>query len=291
MMITQSDIEESVDAIAAARETHRPLKRLPPGGAALSVDDAYAIQEAFARRCGMAVVGYKIGCASKESQALVRASGPFTSPIFAPGRIGSPAEVSARDFFTIGVEAEFAFSMLEGLPVRATPYERAEVAAAVAALSPVIEICDTRIADWKTASIEEIIADNGFHGGLVVGRSIADWRSLDLPPHEAALSINNEIRAKGASAASLGDPFDGLVWVANDLGRRGYALKAGDIVATGTWTGLHFVSAGAAVVADFGSLGRVDLMVRRRYRRCARFRTRGMAGGVGGSAIRPPARL
>lgn len=261
-MITQSAIEESVNAIAAARESHRPLKRLAPGGAALSVDEAYEIQEAFARRCGMAVAGYKIGCASKESQALVRAKGPFTAPIFAPGRIDSPAEVVARDFFTIGVEAEFAFSMLRGLPARATPYGRAEVAAAVAALTPVIEICDTRLADWKNARIEEIIADNGFHGGLVVGRGIADWQSLDLPTLEAALSINSEIRAKGASAASLGDPLDGLVWVANDLARRGYALKPGDIVATGTWTGLHFVSAGAAVVADFGSLGRVELMVR-----------------------------
>jgi 2-keto-4-pentenoate hydratase len=261
-MITSKDVEESVDAIAESRESHRPLERLPPRGTALSVDDAYRIQQGFASRCGMAVVGYKIGCASKQSQALVGASGPFTAPIFATGKIGSPAEVAAQDFFTLGVEAEFAFSMSRGLPVRATAYEREEVAAAVAALWPVIEICDTRLADWKTATVAEIIADNGFHGGLVVGRSIADWRSVDLPAHEVALSINSEMRARGASAASLGNPFDGLVWVANDLARRGYALKAGDIVATGTWTGLHFVSAGTTVVADFGSLGRVELKVR-----------------------------
>ena len=53
-----------------------------------------------------------------------------------------------------------------------------------------------------------------------------------------------------------------LVWIANELSRRGYCLAAGDIVATGTWTGLHFVREPAEVVADFGSLGRVEVSVR-----------------------------
>ncbi len=261
-MLSREDIEASVDAIAAARSGRRPLGRLPSDATRLSIDDAYAIQDAFARRCGWPIVGYKIGCASKESQALVGAAGPFTAPIFAPGRFDSPAAVSARDYFTLGVEAEFAFTMRTGLPARAVPYERAEVAAAVATVSPVIEICDTRLAQWKTASVEEIIADNGFHGGLVVGRAVADWRSLHLGAHEAALSINGAVRAKGASAAALGDPFDGLVWIANDLSRRGHALRTGDIVATGTFTGLHFVGARSEVVADFGALGRLELTVR-----------------------------
>ncbi|HZO83415.1 MAG TPA: fumarylacetoacetate hydrolase family protein [Candidatus Binataceae bacterium] len=261
-MISPPDVQASVEVLVAARARRLLLERLPPSGASLSVDDAYAIQEAFARRCGLPVVGYKIGCASKESQALVKAQGPFTALIFAPGRLDSPAEVPSQDFFTLGVEAEFAFTMRSGLPARAAPYERAEVAAAVAALWPAIEICDTRIARWKAARIEEIIADNGFHGGLVVGRGIADWRRLDLAAHEVAISVNGAVRAKGASAATLGDPFDGLAWIANDLARRGRALRPGDIVATGTWTGLHFVSGSAEVVADFGSLGRVALSVR-----------------------------
>ncbi len=40
-----------------------------------------------------------------------------------------------------------------------------------------------------------------------------------------------------------------------------YALRAGDIVAAGTCTGLHYVTAPADVVADFGSLGEVRMTV------------------------------
>jgi 2-keto-4-pentenoate hydratase len=261
-MISTSDLEEAVASMLAARAGGRLLKHVPPSGAPLTLDDAYAIQEAFARKCGLAVTGYKIGCASRESQALVGASGPFAARIFALTRLDSPAEVSIRDFFTVGVEAEFGFTMRDGLPPRATPYDRAEVAGAVAAVSPVIELCDTRLENWKTARIEEIIADNGFHGGLVVGTAVSEWQSLDLAAHVVALSIDGAVRASGASAGSLGDPLDGLVWIANELSRRGYGLGKDDIIATGTWTGLHFVREPAAVIADFGSLGRVEVRVR-----------------------------
>lgn len=260
-MISAKDLDDAVASIIAARASRRALRRLPPGGAALSLDDAYSIQEAFVLECGLPVVGYKIGCASKESQALVGAAGPFAARIFAPTRFDSPAEISAHDFFTVGVEAEFAFTMRAALSPRRAPYERTEVARAVASVSPVIELCDTRLENWKAARIEEIIADNGFHGGLVVGTAVNEWESLDLAAHEVALSIGAVVRARGASAGSLGHPLDGLVWIANELSRRGYGLGAGDIIATGTWTGLHFVREPAPVVADFGSLGRVEVRV------------------------------
>jgi 2-keto-4-pentenoate hydratase len=261
-MISSKNIKDSVALMVTARSGKHPFKHLPPGGAPLSLDDAYSIQEAFAREFGAPVVGYKIGCASKESQALVGAAGPFAARIFAPTRFQSPAEISARDFFTLGVEAEFGFTMRDGLPPRVALYERTEVAHAVASVAPIIELCDTRLENWKAARIEEIIADNGFHDGLVVGTVVAGWDSLDLAGHEVALSIDGAVRARGSSAGSLGDPFDGLVWIANELSRRGYGLGAGDIIASGTWTGLHFVRGPAAVIADFGSLGRVEVRVR-----------------------------
>ena len=261
-MMSPGDLDDAVASMLEARSTLRALKRLPPNGAPLSLDDAYVIQEAFVRGCKLRVVGYKIGCASKESQTLVGASGPFAARIFSQTRFDSPAEIRTRDFFTLGVEAEFGFTMRAPLPPRRTLYERAEVARAVASVAPVIELCDTRLANWKDARIEEIIADNGFHGGLVVGQAIEQWQSRDLARHEAVVSIGGEVCAQGTAAGSLGHPLDGMVWIANELSRRGYGLDTGDIVATGTFTGLHFVDEPAPVVADFGSMGRVKVEIR-----------------------------
>jgi 2-keto-4-pentenoate hydratase len=50
-----------------------------------------------------------------------------------------------------------------------------------------------------------------------------------------------------------------LVWLANQQSRFGRGLAAGDIVSTGTCTGLDRVAPGDRALADFGSLGQVEL--------------------------------
>ena len=52
-----------------------------------------------------------------------------------------------------------------------------------------------------------------------------------------------------------------MVWLVNQQSGFGRGLKAGDIVSTGTCTGLADVAPGDVVVADFGSLGCVELML------------------------------
>lgn len=260
-MLKPDAIEDAAARFVAARQQKRALPGLPPHCAPRSLDDAYAIQEAFVRRWGPKVIGYKIGCSSKRSQALVKATGPIVGRLFEPTRFASPAEISPRDFFMIGVEAEFAFVMGADLPARGTEYDRATVAAAVASVVPAIEICDTRLADWKAAGLAQIVADNAFHGGVVAGRPVDDWRGFDLGTHEAVLSIDGTIRGRGTGALVLGHPLDALAWLANELSRCGHGLGKGDLVAAGTCTGLHFATPGATVAAEFGTLGSVQIRV------------------------------
>jgi 2-oxo-hept-3-ene-1,7-dioate hydratase len=226
----------------------------------LSFDDAYAVQAAFRELWDDAVVGHKVGCSSEQSQRLVNSPGPIAGSLFRDALWQEPARIPAARFFVAGVEAEFGFRLGADLPARSTPYAREEVGAAVDAVVPLIEICDTRLSDWRTRRIEEITADNAFNGGVVVGKPVEGWRSLDLATHRVTLSIDGELRGEGTGALVLGHPLIALTWLANDLSRRGSGLRAGDLVAAGTCTGLHFVSAGSTVVADFGAaLGKVTI--------------------------------
>jgi len=94
---------------------------------------------------------------------------------------------------------------------------------------------------------------------LVTGSWTADWRALDLKSHRVCMTINGEPRGQGQGALALGHPMNVLVWLANQQSRFGRGLLAGDIVSTGTCTGLDRVAPGDRAVADFGSLGRVEL--------------------------------
>jgi 2-keto-4-pentenoate hydratase len=85
-----------------------------------------------------------------------------------------------------------------------------------------------------------------------------DWRALDLTTHRLAIRINDKERGRGEGARALGDPMNVMVWLANEQSKSGRGLKAGDIVSTGTCTGLDGVKPGDHVLADFGSLGSVE---------------------------------
>ena len=71
------------------------------------------------------------------------------------------------------------------------------------------------------------------------------------------MAINDEVTAVGSGSRALGDPLNVLLWLANKLSERNLGLVAGDIVATGTCTGLDRVEPGDVARADFGTLGAV----------------------------------
>ena len=64
-------------------------------------------------------------------------------------------------------------------------------------------------------------------------------------------------RAKGARL--LGDPLIALTWLANELSLLGIGLRAGDWASCGTCMVPLEALPGDRVVADYGTLGRVEL--------------------------------
>lgn len=255
--MTDPDAVDAARLLVTGRRAHQAVPGLPD---VRTFDDAYAVQAAFRPLWGDAVVGRKVGCSSEQSQRLVNAPGPIAGVLFRDALWQQPVTIPATRFFIVGVEAEFGFRLGRDLPARSTPYEREEVSAAVDAVVPLIEICDTRLSDWRTRRIEEITADNAFNGGVVVGTAFEAWRGLDLGSHRVTLSVDGALKGEGTGALVLGHPLIALTWLANDLSRRGEGLRAGDLVAAGTCTGLHFVSAGSTVEADFGAaLGKVTI--------------------------------
>jgi 2-keto-4-pentenoate hydratase len=73
------------------------------------------------------------------------------------------------------------------------------------------------------------------------------------------MTINGIARGSGPGARALGDPVNVLLWLANQQSRLGRGLLAGEIISTGTCTGLDPVLPGDRAVADFGSLGKVNV--------------------------------
>jgi len=227
-----------------------------------SSEAAYAIQSRMAQLSGYAVRGFKVGSTSKEAQQLLGTSEPGSGPVLAPYLYTAPARVVIVPLQTPAVEGEFAFRLSRDLPPQTAAYANADVAQAIDSVAGAIEIVGTRLAGGLAGKGRYLVtADAGANVALITGAWTPVWRGLDLRAHRVSMRINGEPRGSGVGARALGDPINVLAWLANQQSRFGRGLRAGDVISTGTCTGLDDVKPGDTVVADFGYLGRVELML------------------------------
>ena len=224
-----------------------------------SMEAAYGVHVKIEALAAMPRAGWKVGMTNKAVRNL-DTDEPATAPMFLPFCFESPAEVPIFPDHDANVECEFAFRFARGLPPRDEHYDYEEVLAAVDVLIAAIEIVGCRFeGSFGGLSTIHTVADLVAHIAFVSGPVTADWRELDLRSHSVSLVKNDKIEAEGTGANVLDGPLSVLEWTANHLSRLGLAISAGEIVTTGTCTGLVPVAPGDEIVADFGTLGRVDL--------------------------------
>lgn len=243
--------------LAQARAEARVLAARDIAGEVNSVADAYRVQDALAAQAG-AVRAWKVSALVPEQQRGYPTDRPVGGALFASFCHDTPARVALKDLVGPLMECEIAFLLGRDLPPRATPYTRAEIADAVDAIVPAIEIADCRLSADAPDLLK--LADDMGNGAFVMGAAVRDWRGVDLKGREVVLTLNGSEVARGPCAKVLGDPLMGVVGLANAQPLPAGGLKRGQIVTTGTCITPIAMKAGA-YVADFGTLGRVELKV------------------------------
>jgi 2-keto-4-pentenoate hydratase len=241
----------------AARAEAR-LAALDAADPITSVEDAYRVQAELIRRTDHDVRGWKVTALGLADQRKYASSRPVAGPLLGPYVFAAPARVSLSVLVAPLLECEVAFVLGSDLPARGTPYDRAQIEAAVAAVVPVFELADSRV---ETSAPDLLkLADAMGNGLFIVGRPIPDWRKLDLTNVPITLSHNGDAIGEGSSARILGDPLLAVVALANAQPLPEPGLKAGQIVTTGTCTTPVAVRPGT-YAADFGSLGTAEMTV------------------------------
>lgn len=220
--------------------------------------EAYAMQAEVFRHLGPASNAWKVGSTSPESQAKLGTNEPGSARVPARFNFISGAPVPVFAAHDLWIEGEFALRLGQDLPPRGTAYSREEVEAAIDGVAPALEVVGSRLAEGIAKGGRfRVTADGGANVSLITGAVVSDWRRFDLPGHELRLSINGETVAVGKGERALGDPVNVMLWLANHL-RGSEGLKAGEIVSTGTCTGLIRVAPADRLSADFGDIGIVE---------------------------------
>jgi len=238
-----------------ARRRGVVIPALDPEPSSLSVADTIA--ERHAGQLGWRVVGWKLGCTSELAKQILNSPGPFASRIF-EGTVHASGDVVERPT-PIMVESEFAFTVGTTMEPRSVPWTIEEVKAHTATVAPAAEVLRPRVEGFGVTSYLNVVADSGANDGAVLGTAVAVDDAPDLASIPVRCELDGEVAGEGVGADALGDPWNALVWLVDHLGPRGIALKAGQIVLSGTCAGVAAVPSGSTAVVAYGPMGKVTI--------------------------------
>ncbi len=237
----------------------------PADLAGLDAAGAYRVQfeteRLLAAERGFQPIGWKIGATNPPARAALGLCEPFLGRLYRQMTSLSPARATFRPGFHRAYEAEIALEIGRDLDGRDGPYDAAAIRASTRAVAPAIELVGSTIAPGGPSGGAGLIADLAGHAQWIVGAWRTDFAALDLTEAEIALIVNGARVATGKGANVEGGPFGATAWLANALVALGRGLKAGEFVTTGTVIAPAPMGAGQAAVADFGPLGRVEIVV------------------------------
>lgn len=252
-------IDAAAAAILADHKAGARFGPLPDALRPVDVNEAYAVQAALHRLLTAdgrgPIAGYKIALTSAAMQQMVGIDQPCAGAIFAETVHRSPVDLSESRFMHLGVECEIAVRLGRSLPVGDAPFDRAAVSAAVAECMPSFELVEDRNADYGNLDAASLIADNCWNAGIVLGKPVTDWQSLDLVGAAAVMSVDGKEVASGLAGDAMGHPLDVVAWLANFLAERQVQLEAGMVVMTGSVVPTQFLSAGVSVSFVVDGLG------------------------------------
>jgi 2-keto-4-pentenoate hydratase len=224
--------------------------QLPDALRPSTLAEAIAVQVVTMAEIGP-VGGWKVGASEPGAE-------PTAAPLPASGVTGSPVVVGAR---LRASECEICFRLGRDLPPRDTPYDRNEVLKAIESCQAAIEVVEPRFVSHEGLDGLTKLADLGIHGGLAVGRPVEEWNPDIFATLPVVMAVDGVKRRKLVGSNPGGSDLVGFVtWLANsDVAWAFGGLKAGQVVTTGSWTGLTLSPPGTHITARFQGFPAVEV--------------------------------
>lgn len=261
--MTPEQHKTAATALIKAERTGQQIGLLSVAWPDIDMDDAYAIQaQVVAAKVGAGdpVVGWKIGLTSRAMQQALNIDIPDSGVLTRSMQFDSGDTIAKGRFIQPRVEAEIAFVM--GADISGATVTRDDVLAATHHVAPALEILDARIlrcdpATGQARRVFDTIADNAANAGIVLGT--ARHAPKNLRWVGAILSVDGSVEETGLGAGVLNDPVQSVVWLARRMAAYGDAIKAGQVVLSGSFIRPVECPPGTRIDADFGPFGHVRI--------------------------------
>lgn len=223
--------------------------------------DAYKLQTLFVKKLGASYgkrIGYKAGLTSKGARKKFKVRSSVTGVLLQKMLLKPGALVNRKGHTRLFIEVELGYVIGKAItkPVKYIKNLRKYVAGVMAA----IELPDINIGNLKKMTGRDIIAINVGARAYILG-PVKPVGKLKLNTITVTLSYNGKVVKKSVGKAALGGQMKALRWAVNNILKYGGKIDKGDVIITGSLTGL-FPGKPGKYVATFGPLGKIAFAIK-----------------------------
>ena len=199
----------------------------------ISVEDALRIQLAVTNlreKRGEEVIGYKIGCVSKDTQRKMGFTKPAWGRLWKNELYLDGVTLDKRNFANPAMEAEFGIVLNRDLTPELVNLDY--ILDSIETIHPIIEIHNL-VFNGDPPFGAELLANNAIHAGVVMGKPTKANIKSEIT--DLKLIFDNEIIDTWSDKKWPHDMLSEVEWLVKEQDTIGNILKKGNLILTGAY--------------------------------------------------------
>lgn len=249
--------EEWADLLIESHVNGKPKKVCSNRVPGVDLVMAYEVQAAFAKSWAenSSISGFKAALTAKAAQESMGLEDPASGILFEEMQFPVGTAIQLSRFNRAVIETEIGFCVSKEISREIEP---GDLGAYIGYNLPMIEIADIGFDDQGSMSAYDFIAGNAAAAGYIAGQ---EGLVTDVNEVEVTLTCDGEILHKGKGSEVLGDQFEAVTWLINQVIRQGYTVKPDHLLMTGSLGRAQMVTSPGAYVADYGEFGKIEFQI------------------------------
>mgnify|MGYP001452237624 FL=1 len=179
---------------------------------------------------GEEIIGYKIGCISKDTQKKMDLSNPAKGTLWKHELHQSGVELIKKDYFNPAMEAEFGVILNRDINPDLVSFDY--ILESVQSIYPLIEIHNL-VFNGDAPNGAELLANNAIHAGVILGPENKVPNSNEIT--DLKLIYDNEVVDKWIDKKWPFDMLGEIEWLVKDKAKTKNILKKNDLILTGAY--------------------------------------------------------
>ena len=203
------------------------------GKVKITNEDALLIQSKVADlrlKRGEEIIGYKIGCVSKDTQKKMGFTHPASGFLWKNELHQTGVEINKKDYSNPAMEAEFGVILNRDINPELVSFDY--ILESVQSIYPLIEIHNL-VFNGDLPNGAELLANNAIHAGVILGPENKVPNNNEIT--DLKLVYDNEVVDKWIDKKWPFDMLGEIEWLVKDKAKTNNILKKNDLILTGAY--------------------------------------------------------